>query len=325
VSGGADARLEASLRHAGRLVAAADLAAIALADLPGFDPISLPPTRGGTMDQAQLRAIAVLYLASELEGAGVILAADDLARIARTGSLSVDLGAAAPLADAFWRSRHERATAEERLGLFASLFGGPGGLASTPAAGGARPAIGFEDRLIDLCEALYKLDEQATNQQWGGVAQQARVRHAAEQLLDLLARAASGLTAFLAAELLGAVRDALALLNHPAIRVAFGARSVRDVIAGLERRLRRAPAGDFDLHVRRGQSGMTILAWLGDAAPLLSASRPLLGVDHPVIAAAVDWLETSLTLTETDAQRSAPRAAAPRQAEEAEGWAALAR
>lgn len=162
--------------------------------------------------------------------------------------------------------------------------------------------MAFDDRLIDLCEALYKLDERP-NQQWGGVAQQARVRHAAQQLLDLLARAGSGLTAFLASELLGTVRDALALLNHPAIRAAFGAASVRDVIAALQRRLRRAPAGDFDLHVRRGHSGMTIVSWLAEAAPLLSASRPLVGVDHPVIAAAVDWLETSLTLMETTEQR----------------------
>lgn len=140
MNGGADARLEASLRHAGRLVAAADLVAIALADLPGFDPIQLPPTSRSTIDQAQLRAIAVLYLASELEGAGVVPAADDLTRIARTGSLSVDLGAAAPLVDAFWR--HERATEDERLSLFASLFGGPraGGAPTLRADGGAARA-----------------------------------------------------------------------------------------------------------------------------------------------------------------------------------------
>jgi hypothetical protein len=44
---------------------------------------------------------------------------------------------------------------------------------------------------------------------------------------------------------------------------------------------------------------MTILAWLADAAALLGDSRPLLAVDHPVIAAAVEWLELSLQLTES--------------------------
>ena len=46
--------------------------------------------------------------------------------------------------------------------------------------------------MIDLCEALYKLDELAQQCAWGGVAQQTRVRGAAGRLLDELARHMAG-------------------------------------------------------------------------------------------------------------------------------------
>ena len=316
MTGNAEPRLEASLRRAEHLVEAARALAIALED---FEAIALPPASGSAVDQAQLRAIAVLYLASQLETAGVVPAAENLMRLARTGSLPVDLGAATPLLDTFWRSRHERASADERQSFFGGLFGGSEGPDST----GQPRNSEFEDRLIDLCEALYKLDEQASNRSWGGVAQQTRVRSAARQLLDNLARNSSGITLFLAKEILEAVRQALAILNHRAVLAAFGARAVRDVIAAINRRLRRAPSGDFDLYIRRGQAGMTILAWLADAALLLDTSGPpLVGLDHPVIPAAVDWLEASLSLTEAQARR--PSDASPEMARAGDsGWATL--
>ena len=47
---------------------------------------------------------------------------------------------------------------------------------------------------------------------------------------------------------------------------------------------------------------MTILAWVAEAAPVLeSANQPIIGLDHPVIAAAAEWLEASLSLSEEPA------------------------
>lgn len=317
MSDGAERRVDESLRKAESLVAAANALTIALEDLPALD---LPPSGASAVDQAQIRAIAVLYLASELEAAGIIPAADDLVRLARTGSLSIDLGAATPLVERFWEGRNQRASTEERESFFGALFGGDRGPDSTTR----RRNSEFEDRLIDLCEALYKIDEQASNNKWGGVAQQTRVRAASEQLLQNLSRSSGGLTVFLSKEILDTLKQALAILNHPAVRAAFGARALGDVITQIDRRFRRVAAPDVDLHARRGQSGMMVLSWLADAAPLLAANRqPLVGIDHPVVGAAADWLETSLTLTESQTSTSsAPPAPAP-QADDS--WAAIAR
>ncbi len=309
-----DPRVEMSLRKASALVEAAAAFSFALED---FAAIELPPSSGSAMDQAQLRAIAALYLASELEAARVIPAAEDLIALARAGTLAIDLGSAAASLEQYWRARNERASEAERQSFFAGLFG----VSSGASPVGGRANIEFEDRLIDLCEALYKLDEQAANPGWGGVAQQARVRSAADHLLENLAHSANGSTAFLAKEILGTLRDALALLNHPSIVAAFGARSAREVIAAINRRLRRTANG-FDLHARRGQSGMTILAWLADAAPLLESRQPLVGLDHPVIGAAVEWLEASLNLTETETP--AVPAGRRNDGDPAGTWAALA-
>ncbi len=309
VNSGVEPGLEVALRRAEGLVAAASGLALTLAELGA---IELPPSAGSAVDQAQLRAIATLYFAAELEGAGVIPATEALMRLARTGSLPLELGAAAPLLQAFWQARNERATVEERLGFFSGLFGTSGG----PDDSEHPRNSDFEDRLIDLCEALYKLDEQASNASWGGIAQQARVRGAAQRLLANLLRVSSGITVFLAQEILSAVRQTLAILGHPAVKAAFGARTLWDVVDAIDRRLRR-PLRDHSLLVRRGQAGMSILAWLAEAAPLLeTGNQPIVGLDHPVIPAAVDWLEASLALGET-AQPETPSTADSR-------WAALA-
>jgi hypothetical protein len=289
---GLDGDLEVPLRRAEGLAGAAAGLAFSLADLAAID---LPPA--ATADRAQVQAIAALYFAAEMETARIIPATESLAGLARTGSLNVDLGTAAPLLQAFWQERRSRASEEERRGFFSGLFGAPLGPDDAE-----RPAnIEFEDLMIDLCEALYKLDEQASNPSWGGVAQQARVRSAARRLVANLTRVSGGMTVFLAREILVTLRQAIAILAHPAIRAALGARTLWDAVDAIDRRLRRPPR-DNALYLRRARAGLTVLAWLADAAPALEgSSKPLVGLDHPVIEAAVDWLESSLSLGEEKA------------------------
>jgi hypothetical protein len=299
--------LDGLLRRAEGLVAAARGLSFALSELDGLE---LPPVLRPQVDQAQLRAISTLYLAAELESAGVIPAVEDLARLARSGGLALDLGEAAPLLQAFWSRRNERPSTQERQAFFAGLFGAGG-----PADGGAGRNTEFEERLIDLCEALYKMDERASSVSWGGVAQQARVRSAARALLANLLRLSSGITVYIAQEILASMREALAILNHAAMKAAFGARSVWETIDRIDRRLRR-PLREHSLFVRRGQAGLTILAWLAEAAPLLEGSQPLVALDHPVVPAAVEWLEASLGLSQA--------VPAPPPAYGDSGWAPLA-
>ncbi len=313
-----DEALREALHRSGQLVAVAATLAVALGDIGGID---LPPASGARVDQAQLRAIASLYLASELESAGVIPAVETLAGLSRSGGLSIDLGQAAPLVAQFWKSRNDRATADERAACFARLFG------AGSASENAGAAVGFDEAMLELCEALYKLDELATNATYGGIAQQTRVRAAAQNMVDQLVNAAGGITVFLAQEILQGIREALAILGNAAVRGAFGARDVWAVIGAIDR-LTRARRADARQYVRRGKAGMTVLSWLADAAVHLDDQRAaLVGLDHPVITAAVDWMQAALAIEETGASRSGlPAAPAPsaQPAPSGSPWAAIA-
>ena len=64
--------------------------------------------------------------------------------------------------------------------------------------------------MLEMCEALYKLDERATNATYGGIGQQARVKVAAQSLVSRLTKASGGITVFLAQEVLQGLREALA-------------------------------------------------------------------------------------------------------------------
>jgi hypothetical protein len=295
-----DRLLDSALRRSQALLQQAQAFAVALDELGSLE---LPPAMAPQVDQAQLKAIASLYLASDLEAAGVVPAVEMLAGLSRSGGLGLDLGGAAPLVASFWRDRNDRATAEERGQAFARLFD------ST-----------FEDQMLDLCEALYKLDELATNASYGGLSQQARVRSAATRLLETLVNGAGGITVFLAQEIMAAVKAALAILGHPDLRGSLGARDVWTAIAAIDR-LGRVRRPDPRLYVRRGRAGLTVLAWLAEASPHVEvAGQPLVALDHPVIPAAIDWMETALAIGEA-AGELPPVPGRP--AEAASPWAAL--
>jgi hypothetical protein len=300
--GTGDRLLDSALRKSGSLIAAAQSFAIALDELGALD---LPPVLHGQIDQARLRAIASLYLASDLEAAGVIPSVEQLSGLSRGAGVSLDLGGAATLVADFWRRRSDRATAEERTQAFARLFGDT-----------------FEDLMLDLCEALYKLDELATNERYGGIAQQTRVRSGATRLLEAVADDGGGITVFLAQEIMTSLKEALAILGHRDLKGAFGARDVWGVIAGIDR-ISKTRRANPRLFVRRGRAGMTVLSWLADAAPHLENSSVLLvALDHPVIPMAVDWMEAALAIGEGSGDL--PQSGKHGQATPSSPWAALA-
>lgn len=307
------ARIVDAIGTAERLVAQANGVAMALADF-GVD---LPPPSAVVADAAQLRAIAGLYFAAELDAGGLISAAEALAGMSGAGVPFALGGAAAEVAH-FWQGRHTRATSGERAALFARLFGSDTGVGSADHPGNDA----FETDMIELAESLYKLDESASNAQWGGVAQQARVRSAATHVVDGLTAAASGLTVFMAQDLIATIKAAFAIFHHDDLRLALGARDVWGAIAGALR-IARLSAANTALHASRAGAGMTILSWLADAAPHLGATGgPLVMLDHPVIPAAIDWLQLSLKIGEASA---APLPTpAPATAPAASPWAALA-
>ena len=274
--------LEHTLDHATALLAHAEARSVALEDYG----IVLPPAVAGTPDdQAHLRAIAALYLAAELEGAMLVPAAELLAGLAATGGLPNQLGSTAEhTLEALWHGRNHRMTTAERQTLFSGLFG------TTPAQ------EGVDGAMIDLCEALFKLTDDPT---------QAHLHATAGALADGLLRRTGTATMFVAKDVMGTIRTALALFQQTPVQAAFGARSTWAAVDAVAARYLHAQ-GAAEAHVSRGKDGVTVLAWLADVLPRVGQpGAPLASPDHPVVAAAADWLQVSLSLSE----RATPAAA----------------
>jgi hypothetical protein len=302
----ADALLSSALSAGERLVARATAPHLTVA-LDQLGDIDIPEPVASHIDQAQLRALATLYLAADIESAGVLTSVEDLAGLAATGSTRIDPGRAEPLLAEWWRRRHERVSAPERSAFFSRLFG----TASGPVAADAEPNVDFESRMLELCEALYKLDELPTGDPYGGTMQQARVRRAARALRQNLGDAGGGITAFMAGEILAALKQAFAIIGHPDLQGALRARDVWGAVAAIAR-LAGRPVGTPEPHVRRGRAGMTVIAWLAEVSDGLGGTGgPLVAIGHPVVGAAIEWLEATLDIGVANAPAAPAGPAAP--------------
>ena len=170
-------------------------------------------------DQAHLRALASLYLMSQLERASLLPAVELLAGLGASGGPAADLGPAGPKLMEFWRYRKEHFSPGERRSLFDRLFDSD-----------------FENFMISLCEALYKLDEGAIRPGTSNPLQQAKVRTLAEQLSAHLLEHATGESAFAATDILASTRAATEILKDPQVEHGFGARSVWTTVEAIFRR-----------------------------------------------------------------------------------------
>jgi hypothetical protein len=273
--------------EAARLLLAAETHAVMLAELGA---IELPPA--ARADAMQMRAVASLYLASALEGAGLIDAADDVTRLIRSGALPGDLGDAAPLVTAFWNERTRRATVEERRALFARLFGAPAG--PVDAKGGVNDA--FEERLLDLCDAIIDA---------AGRGNRRRVGTAGLRLAENIAGAASDMVLMMARDIITLLSQAIAILNHPQVRALLLARTLWDAVAAIDRRFRRRPRPTLS-YLRRGRAGMTVLAWLADALDDGGADGPAAWPSDVVTDAAVNWVDETLSIIRAEEASGRP-------------------
>ena len=284
--------LDQSVALAFRLLGDVDTFALQLARLGEID---LPPVVGSPADQANLLAVAPLYLASELESVGLIPTVEMLAGLFRRGGLTADLGPAARLLSSFWQTRRERFSAQERQALFARLFGnrlGP----SLAADEGSNDT--FETLLVQLAEALHELHVQPVFGRSSSPHRMARIQYAGRQLSANLASRSGGIMPFAARDIMASIRQSIDILKQPAVQRAVGARSVWSAVRRAnERYLRRTV--DLGTHVQRGRSGLLILSWLGNNLPKLSGAGDLsLPADPTVISAATQWLQASLSLAE---------------------------
>ncbi len=280
--------IEQALAYSFALVASVD-AYVAAFDIPG---VELPPSSGGAADQAALRVTAPLYLASELEAARLLPAAETLAGLFATGAITTDLGDAAPKLIQFWRNRNQRLTRGEREALFSRLFGSQGG--AELAMEGANNDQ-FEDIMIELCDALHRLDP---DRRLSGLPQsEGPLRAVANIFVSNLLPRTSSVAALAVQELLESTREALEILNAPPVQRLFGARSVWQVVETITRKYLRQSVAVVP-HVVRAREGQVVLAWVAEAILLLDDRSRLIEQGAPVVNAARAWMEASLTLAE---------------------------
>jgi hypothetical protein len=277
--------LEHGLALAERLAAHAYTRALALA-LDALGDLQVAPA-ATAHDQAHLRALGSLYLLAQLESASLLPSVELLAGIGISGGIQADLGPAAGKLMQFWRHRSERFSADERRHLFDQLFDSD-----------------FDNFMISLCEALYKLDEGVSGVGVANPMQEAKVRTLAQQLAEHLLNHTNGESAFAADAILAQTREATEILKDPHVQHAFGANTIWKTVDAISRRYGKAQA-DSASFVVRGKAGLTILSWLADALSVMgNSAQPLVALDHPVIGAAVDWLQTSLTIEQNKADHT---------------------
>ena len=271
--------LKRAVDDASNLLLAAETHAVMMAEL---GDIELPPAAAAA-DAMRLRAIASLYLASTLEAAGLIQAAEDFTALVRTGAIPGDLGEAAPAVEAFWKARTQRISEPERLALFGRLFGAPAG--PDDAAGVANRE--FEELLLDLCDGIMKAAD-------GG--SQGRVRAGGMRLTENIASATNDMVQMVARDILDSLGQAIAILNHAEVRAMLMARTLWDAVTSIDRRFRRRPRPTLS-HLRRGRAGMAVLAWLADAVDSLErGTGALVSAGDTVIDSAIEWVDETLSL-----------------------------
>jgi hypothetical protein len=284
--------LEQALRVAAGLAAAAEADVLQLA-LPPLEPIDLPPIVGEPGDQARLRQVPPLYLASELETAQLLPAAEALAGVYASGGVDVE-GRAGELLLSFWRRRHDRFSADERGAFFARLFGAPG-----PAlAGHGAVNEAFEGLLLGVAQALAELGTPPLP------PAEVALRAAASDLAANLTSRTSGIPEPAARTILGEIGEALALFKEQPLQVALGERSPWGALRSAAQRYLRVDA-PIEECVSRGKDGMVILSWLAEAVTSLDVSSALREPDAATTAAAVDWIQASLALSRRGAAAAA--------------------
>ncbi|HXB71043.1 MAG TPA: hypothetical protein VNY05_22600 [Candidatus Acidoferrales bacterium] len=301
-----DGQIERSLGLGFRLLDAVDRHAVQFGGL-GLVDYDLPPVGASETDQANLRTVPPLYLASELEAAGLVPAAEMLAGLFASGGIQRDLGQATPLIIAFWRARTQRFSSQERQAFFARLFGALDG-ATLGAPGGVNAE--FENLFIDFAEALYKLNPNAALESLGrfGVTpiSEVSLQMAAMNLTGNLGSRSGGMAGFAGRDLLTTISQALELVKNQSIQSAFGLRTPWSVVDYVNRTyLRQTP--DITSHVTRGKSGMLLLTWLAEHVTALDDRGTFqIASGDPLVGAATAWLEASLVLRQAEAAVAPP-------------------
>ncbi len=266
----------ALLEHGLTLAAAAQPPARTAAAVSGADPLrlDLPPLPGLKAAPELLRALSALYLAARVEETGLVQVSELLIR--ERATLRVPIATAARLEE-LARRAGQALTRDERLALYARLFGrGPGAHVDAVGAG-AR----FEPLLGALCSAIVAHAARSV------VARPGALEQAATDLAAAAGLSAGGNAVFAVARVNDQLRGAIDVLADPGVAALVGGRDMWDTLARLV-----APAvPDVRRALDCGRGGQRVLLWVATVAPVLDGPRaPRIDTGRDVAKAAATWL-----------------------------------
>lgn len=240
------------------------------AGLAELGDIELPDSAPTAEDAQHLESIAPLYLAHELERAGLLRTAELIAGLFASGAITQPLGPTAQLIADFWKARRERLSAAERDQLFAQVF--------EPQA--------FYPLMQALCDALAsQLDNPPRA---GDVHARVALQEAADALGGWLAPRAVGMAGFAAPEIVQALSQATHFLRDRLLQTAFGVHDMWGLLNAVGS-TGGAGAGQVRQHVELGRQGAVVLAWLAGAVPRGYAFEPASPAGQQLMTAAEAW------------------------------------
>lgn len=245
----------------------------------GLGVIDLPPLQAGALVSAQIRVVATLYWARELEEAGVLPFVEALAEGVMTGTWLAPVGAAIHPLVAFGRRRDQRFTRRERQALFDRLFGG-----------GTGQAEDFDRALREFAERVSAIGREPVDH---GIAHlQARAAEAGRAVGAIASAGGVGVAGFAARDIVEQIRMALGLLQHRDLSRALGGGGPWQMLMRHGQAVLGRPL-DVMRRLSRARSGLALLDWIARDAAGFEAGRAGILRQSPVISAAEGWLVAS--------------------------------
>jgi len=260
------------------------LRAIARA-LAELGDIALPDTAPTAEDARKLAVLPSLYLASELEQAGLLHTAELVAGLFASGAITQPLGPTAQLIASFWQARRERLTLDERRQLFAQVL----------------DPVEFYPRMRALCEAVVaQLDRPPRP---GDVHARMALRAAADELGGWLAPRVVGMAQFAASDIVAALAQATGFLRDRLLQTAFGVHDLWGLVAAVGSAQGQG-TGQARQRVELGRHGAEVLGWLAASvqAPVFDPASP---EGQRLMTSAEGWLLAWSSLSGHDDARLA--------------------
>ena len=201
-----------------------------VAGRPALESLELPPLTGADggdveIEPENIRAVALLYAAVNLEEMRMFHVVDRITEIFNNGQLPVGFDAGGRALDTYYFDREDRLNEAERRMIYSRVLGTPGGMISKEV----QPNTQFDALWIRFLSSLAEFDRQqrvdeiiATRTVRPQNLTGEYVRKAGRDLAANVSLYGWGGTHFAARRLNGQIATSLDILNQPSIQKAYG-------------------------------------------------------------------------------------------------------